>query len=238
MRCEISMLNGFSVITPTIRRECIERVINNYVNQNFEIKELIIIINNDDIDINEYEKYTNKYSDIKVFKLPQNMNLGECLNFGVYKAKYDIIAKFDDDDYYGDEYLSEMYNAFQNKCDVVGKAKIYYYFEELKELRLYLWREENSYANWIAGPTICFKKEVFSKVKFRNIPSAVDTYFLNDCVKNRLRIYSTSSNNFIIYRGIDPQKHTWKVSLNDLLRVTKTVKSNITYTEAYKLVEK
>lgn len=232
------MLNGFSVITPTIRRSCIERIIQNYEKQDFFNKELIIIINNDDIQIDEYEEYSKNNTDIKIYKLPQEVNLGQCLNFGVSKAKYDIIAKFDDDDYYGKRYLSEMYNAFNNNCDIVGKSRIYYYFEELKELRLSSLQEENNYVNWIAGPTICFKKEIFSRVKFRDIPSKVDKYFINDCLKHRFKIYSTSINNFIIYRDVDSQNHTWKASINELLRFTRTIKSNITYEDAYKLVEK
>lgn len=238
MGCRMKQLNGVSIITPTIRRSCINRIINNYINQEFEIKELIVIINNDDISIEEYEKYIKKYPGISVYKLKQITSLGECLNFAITKAKYDIIAKLDDDDYYSKFYIREMYNAFNAGGDIVGKQKINCYIEELKELRVYSWGQENQYVKWISGPTICFKKEIFSLVKFRDIPCAVDKYFIEDCLKLKLKIYSTSTNNFILYRGIDSQQHTWKVTVDYFLKSTNKVKSNINFEESYNCVDK
>ena len=47
--------NGFSIITVTNRDYCIENMINNFLRQEFNDKELIIVINNDKINI-EYIK--------------------------------------------------------------------------------------------------------------------------------------------------------------------------------------
>ncbi|MGL5315499.1 MAG: glycosyltransferase [Peptostreptococcaceae bacterium] len=235
----MSQLNGVSIITPTIRRCCIDRIIDNYINQEFDIKELIIIINSDDINIKEYEKYIKKYPGISVYKLQQTTSLGECLNFAVSKAKYDIIAKFDDDDYYSPYYLSEAYMIFKLKnCDIVGKCRIYCYLEELKQLRLYSWGSINSFSNWIAGATICFKKSIFKKIQFKNISCSEDKCFIEDCLKLNLKIYSTSSNNFIAFRGKDLIKHTWKITANDLIKNTNKVKASISYEEAHSYVNK
>ena len=43
--------NGFSIITVTNRDYCIENMINNFLRQEFNDKELIIVINNDKINI-------------------------------------------------------------------------------------------------------------------------------------------------------------------------------------------
>lgn len=235
----MNRLNGISVITPTIRESCINRIIDNYINQEFDIKELIIIINSDNIDIKKYDKYTKKYPEISVYKLQQTASLGECLNFAVSKAKYDIIAKFDDDDYYSPCYLIEAYKVFELKnCDIVGKCRIHCYLEELEQLRIYSWGSMNSFVNWVAGATICFKKSIFEKIQFRNISCSEDKYFIEDCLKLNLKIYSTSSNNFIAFRGRDLINHTWKITANDLIKNTNKVKAGISYEEAHSYVNK
>ena len=74
-------------------------------------------------------------SKFTVYKLPEKTALGTCLNFGVNKSNYNIIAKFDDDDYYGPYYLDEANKAFLREgCYVLGKQKTYYYLEQYKKL--------------------------------------------------------------------------------------------------------
>ena len=51
--------NGFSIITVTNRDYCIENMINNFLRQEFNDKELIIVINNDKINIEYIYKYIN-----------------------------------------------------------------------------------------------------------------------------------------------------------------------------------
>ena len=52
--------NGFSIITVTNRDYCIENMINNFLRQEFNDKELIIVINNDKLNIEDIYKYINK----------------------------------------------------------------------------------------------------------------------------------------------------------------------------------
>ena len=128
---------GFSVITVTNRKYCIENMINNFLRQNYESKELIIIINNDKINTSDIFKHINKDLNISIYKLSETTSLGYCLNYAIEKSSYDTIAKFDDDDYYGPYYLNEAKQAFlQNKCYIVGKQRTYYYLEGYKKLIL------------------------------------------------------------------------------------------------------
>ncbi len=53
------------------------------------------------------------------------------------KSKYDIIAKFDDDDYYGPKYISDTIKAFESTdAKVVGKTTNFIYFVEKKNFSL------------------------------------------------------------------------------------------------------
>ncbi|KGM46290.1 glycosyl transferase family 2, partial [Neobacillus niacini] len=96
-----------SIITCTVREHLISNIIDNYTTQLFQDKELIIILNHDGLDINLVKSSIGSVKGVTIYQLPQNYTLGECLNYGIEKAKYDVIAKFDDDDYYGPEYLTE-----------------------------------------------------------------------------------------------------------------------------------
>ncbi len=49
---------------------------------------------------------------VSIYQLPEEKTLGECLNFGIEMAQYDIVAKLDDDDYYSPYYLTEAMEVF------------------------------------------------------------------------------------------------------------------------------
>jgi cellulose synthase/poly-beta-1,6-N-acetylglucosamine synthase-like glycosyltransferase len=210
---------GVTIITSTIRPEYIANVFMNYQRQLWAPKELIIILNKDSLKISRYRRIAKKYRGIRVYRLPQHKSLGECLNFGVKKAKYTHIAKFDDDDYYGRHYISEAMAMFGNpKADIVGKLKIFYYFPHKRILALRN-RKARAFARSrrIAGATIMFRTKVFRRIKFVRARSGTDQIFLNACRRRGYRIYSTSIYNFAAFRRANRRTHTWKVSDKELL---------------------
>ena len=232
---------GFSVITSLCRTYCLERLMSNFNRQKFEKKELIIIINNDDIDVEIFDDYIKKQSNIKVYKLPQEVNLGMCLNYAVSKSSYELVAKFDDDDFYSPYYLDEMYKAFEdNNCDVVGKARFFYYIDGINKFiehpryaQHQSMHKENDYVKWLAGATLCIKKSVFEQVQFADINSCIDNEFMKECVEKNIKAYATSKFNFMAYRNIDKDNHTWKISDEELLERCKLIEDNISIDDAY-----
>lgn len=230
---------GVSIITPIHRESCIENTIKNYIRQEIENKELIIIINNCTLDIDSFKHYVDKYPNIKVYKINGSVTLGECLNYGVEKSKFDIIAKFDSDDYYGRLYLKEALNIFKSKdCHIVGKSCIHYYIDDLNKLLLWKIGNPNNYSNFIGGQTICFKKEIFNKVKFRAISLGEDQTFIQDCINNNYKIYSGSEFNFLAFRSKNLDEHTWKVNDKTIISLSSLVKENVKFEDCFKLVEK
>lgn len=229
--------NRFSIITVTNRDYCINNIINNFLRQEFDDKELIIVINNDKINIDDIFKYIDKKSNIFVYKLPQSTSLGTCLNFGINKSNYNIIAKFDDDDYYGPYYLDEANKVFiRENCFVLGKQKTYYYLEKYKKLILKNSATENNYTQTLMGSTICFKREVFDKVKFRDISSREDYFFSSECKKNGYMLYSTSPYNHLVFKHADIRKHTFKSNIDVLMGMCKEIKSNIEFEDCLAVV--
>ncbi|NIK77612.1 glycosyltransferase involved in cell wall biosynthesis [Paenibacillus castaneae] len=211
---------GVTIITSTIRPKLVEQVFNNYARQKWKSKELIIIINKNDIQMKRYEQKAKQYQNVRIYRMDEQKNLGECLNFGVSQAKYDYIAKFDDDDYYSPNYILESMHLFtHSKADVVGKRTCYFYFPHRSTLLL----RRTSVPPYspcvrIAGGTIMFHKRVFHHVRFSTqVYQGSDVRFVNACLKKGYHVYTTSSYNFVGIRRANRKSHTWKVSDKKLL---------------------
>lgn len=211
---------GVTCIVSTNRQRFIDNVLDNYLRQNYEHKELIIVLHKNDMNIELWVEKTKNNPNINIYHIDENETLGACLNFAISKARYDTISKMDDDDYYGENYLLDLMNAFlYTEADIVGKHAYYAYFEKSKAFALKFKDYENCYANLIAGPTITFKKYVFSKVQFStDRESGSDTQFLIDCKQHGFKIYSSDRFNFCVCRRIDPKDHTYQIDEEEYLR--------------------
>lgn len=219
--------NGVTIITSTIRPALINQIFNNFNRQKWAAKELIIIINKNDISMKRYNKKARQNRKIRIYRLDESKNLGACLNFGVSKANYNYIAKFDDDDYYSSHYIPETMRLFTNSdADLIGKRSCYFYFPHRKTLLL---REplvgNNKRCVRIAGATIMFRKRVFHKVRFpTKVRQGSDVGFIKGCLKYGYKLFTTSPYNFVAFRRTNRHSHTWKVSDKKLLSSYKSAK--------------
>lgn len=202
-----------------------ENVFQNYENQVWKEKELIIILNQDDIDISTWKIRANFSQNVSVYQLQEERTLGECLNFGIEKAKYDFIAKFDDDDYYAPNYLAQSMKFFnRTDADLVGKRTVYMYFEDEKILAIHKPGRENKYVKQgLKGATLIFKKEVSKKVVFPKLNLGEDTLFIRQCVKKGFKVFSVDRNNYVCLRTSKKNHHTWDTNNGILLRKSSIV---------------
>jgi cellulose synthase/poly-beta-1,6-N-acetylglucosamine synthase-like glycosyltransferase len=199
-----------SVICCTMRQNFMENVFQNYENQVWIEKELIIILNKDDMDITKWEERARHSQGVTVYQLPEETYLGQCLNYGIGKAKYDFIAKFDDDDYYAPNYLTQSMKALNEmNADIVGKATIYMYFESSKSLVLHRPGRENKYNTKLKGATLLFKKQIMEKVSFPEKNMGEDAIFVKQCKNQGFILYSTDRCNYACLRTSTTGHHTW-----------------------------
>ncbi|UOF90625.1 glycosyltransferase [Fodinisporobacter ferrooxydans] len=221
---------GVSIITCTKKPQFMEMIFNNYNNQKWDKKELIIILNRNNMRMQEYKRKASQFKNVKVFKLPETATLGACLNYGIQKAVYPYIAKFDDDDFYGARYIEEAMKTMNRvKADIVGKRAIYTFIEYKNVLLLRFSGGENKFVNFIAGGSIFMKKSVWQTVPFRNITLGEDIDFLQRARKKGYKIYSSSKNHFIGIRRKNPIHHTWFPDINYLLKTGKRIGTAQTY---------
>ncbi len=211
---------GISIITCTNRQDYIVNVFNNYRRQRYPKKELIIIINNDKIKLNLYKEMAKKYKHVQIYHLPEQLPLGACLNYAVKKTKHSYIAKFDDDDYYAPNYLTDTLRAFRRtNADIVGKRAHFMYLRGSKMLILRFHKDENRYVSILPGATLVIKREVFRNVQFPNQSIGEDDKFCLDSEAKGYKIYSAGKYNFVAIRRKNSKNHTWIISDKKLLAI-------------------
>ncbi|AJS60434.1 glycosyltransferase [Paenibacillus sp. IHBB 10380] len=204
---------GFSVISCTKRKNFLNNLFNNYYRQRYPKKELIIIINKDNISIGPYKKKLKKYTHVHIYRLPEKVSLGKCLNYAVKKTKLSYIAKFDDDDYYAPNYLSENKQTFDRiNADIIGKRAHFMYLQRSKILILRSHKNENQYVSALPGATLVIKRKVFRKVQFPNRSIGEDTDFCRNSKAKGYKIYSAGRYNFAAIRRKNLKSHTWVIS--------------------------
>lgn len=229
---------GISIITPTRKLDCVQRLMDNYYRQKYNDKELIIVINNDNMNPKMFKEYTKGDKRIRVYQLPARLHLAKCLNFAISRANFGYVARFDDDDYYGEAYLDEINEAFKTKeCDIVNKGEFYTYFKENKTLVRRGRGKAERYGPEGGGATTCFKKEIFKRLAYASLDRC-DSILMKACRKEGYRIYSSSPYNFMVVRSLDVSIHTYQRPYEDFLKnpTTTIVAQDIGYAEALEVI--
>ena len=217
---------GVSIITCTNKPQFIDNIFANYNRQIWKAKQLVIVLNKDNVRLAPYLRRASRYREVSVYRLPEQVSLGKCLNFAVRKTKYPFIAKFDDDDYYAPRYVSDtMHDFSKTNADVVGKRTIYTYLEHRHLLLLRFPNRENRFVRLVSGATIFAKRKVFQTVPFADVSLGEDLRFLRACNSRGFKIYSSDRYNFVVHRRKSPKNHTWITTDQYLIRTGKIITS-------------
>lgn len=224
-------LESVSIITCTNKPHCMNNIFTNYENQLYEKKELIIILNRDDMDFDEWKKKAENYQNVSIYKLPEDKTIGECQNFAVEKTKHGYIATFDDDDYYAPHYLSDLMLAFKyTDADIVGKSSYFCHIQGLGALVLRNPDNEYQFIDFVGGGKRIVKRTVFDVVKFPPLSNQEDRLFCVESINKGFKIFSADKYNLCYERSANQNHHTWSISDKEMLDRC----SLIAYTDEYK----
>lgn len=201
-----------SVVMCTMRPENVERCLEAFQRQKHPRKELLLVLNNGVFDVEGIRRRVAAIPDARVLHVEGATTLGECLNLAIGQASGEFIAKMDDDDYYGEHYLSdEVLAASWSGADIVGKGTYFTYLEGQNLLGVRNLAPEHAFTRLVSGATLLVRRSVFRDVRFQAIRRGTDTAFLVDALNNDCSIYSTDRFNFILVRKGDTSGHTWQV---------------------------
>ncbi|AJE66427.1 glycosyltransferase [Corynebacterium glutamicum] len=215
---EKSSLPTVSVMVSTNRPHQIEHVLTQVAHQQQVEMELLLLCHgfepkHDMISRRCVELGIQNY---KILEGPASWSLGACLNKIVEESSGQVLAKFDDDDFYGPNYLLDQLNALNySGAGLVGKECSYLYDAETDVIIRRRPEREHIFTRFVAGPTLVGFAEVFRAHPFADRSTGEDTEFLRDLVEGDVKIYAADRFNFLQMRN--KTGHTWSVSGAELL---------------------
>jgi spore maturation protein CgeB len=162
-------------------------------------------------------------SSFRPLTAPSDVSLGACLNRLVAAAEGDVVAKMDDDDLYGPNYLRDQLDALSwSGADVVGKQAHHMYLEAHDLTVVRFPEREHQFTDFVMGPTLMTSREVASAHPFEDLQRGEDTAFLRTLVAGGSMVYSCDRFGFVQVRSATRQ-HTWEASSAELLANSRVV---------------
>ena len=208
-----------SVLMPTMRPENVARCLENFTKQTYAQKELVLILNNAEFDIDAVKRDAESIPNVQVLHVDGRTTLGDCLNRGVEAASGSYVAKMDDDDLYGERYLADSVLAASfSDAEVVGKGSFFTYFEESDTLALAEVTRDHTFSHFVTGGTLLIRADAARRNPFDAVSIREDTNFLHSAAQAGCRIYSADRFNFVRMRGRRLSDHADRTPDAEFLR--------------------
>ena len=203
-----------SVLMPTMRPQNVARCIENFTRQTYQNKELILILNNAEFDVEAVRRDVDDIPNVQVLHVEGRTTLGDSLNRGVETASGEYVAKMDDDDLYGERYLSDSVLAASfSGAEIVGKGTYFVHFEATNTTALRVNAPEHTFTSaTVAGSTMLIETEVARDTPFGSTSVGEDTKLQRSAVRAGCQVYSADVFNYVCARMAQSSRHSWQIS--------------------------
>ncbi|GII91247.1 family 2 glycosyl transferase [Sinosporangium siamense] len=157
---------------------------------------------------------------VTVVEAGRDVPFGEMLNRTAARAGCDTIAKWDDDDWYGPEHLSDLLMARRySGSEVVGTAPEFFYLEPITTTIRRTDYSSEVWSDHVAGGTILLDTALLREVGgFAAEPRGVDAKLLAAVRAAGGRVYRTHGLGYVLRRALGD--HTWRLPLAHFLRLS------------------
>ena len=208
-----------TVITCTNRPQNLETLIANYERQAHPEKEFVLVLNSDEFSLPSVRERLATVANARVIQLPESCTLGHCLNAALDEMNLEYWSKFDDDNYYGANFLSDLLLPFEyTEASAIGKYTYYSYHGGPGCLALRYPGHEHQYVTFLSGSALIVDRRVSDEIRFPDKNRGEDTQFLNDAVERGYKLYSADRFNYVVRRSARVEDHTWQISDAEFLR--------------------
>ncbi len=212
-----------SCIMPTYnRRKFVAHAINYFLRQDYGNKELIVIDDGTDA----VEDLMPNCPFIRYFYLNKKITLGAKLNLACSYAQGEIIANWDDDDWYCNTRLSYQVDALKNNTiDVCGINNLLYY--DLQNKCGYRYIYPANQKTWLLGSSLCYTKKLWCNNRFADIDVGMDGLFVWATSPENIKVLTDSamSVHMIHENNVSPKKTNGKwwhsYPVNELQKILK-----------------
>jgi glycosyltransferase involved in cell wall biosynthesis len=168
-----------------------------YAAQDYPRRELIVV----DDGATPVEAQCAGMANLTYCRLREPFPIGSKLNLGIQIARGGILQKIDDDDYYGPSFLSTSVEHLRRSpkrrtivawcCFVVliaGEPHLYF-----------------SGHGWHAGGTLCFRRALWERTRFRDMYNSSDSWFIRDTRPTIVR--ACAAEQYVVVRH---GRNTWR----------------------------
>lgn len=161
--------------------------------------------------------------DLVVERLPDSMNLGEVMNALTARAERALVSKWDDDDWYGVDHLTDLVLAREySGAPLVAKAAEFVYLQSLDlTIRRFATGSERL-STTVAGGTLLLSLEDLRRVGWAPVPRQVDRRLIEaiEAIEaGRPACYRLHGFGYVLRRrGGEIAQHTWQVEDTYFLR--------------------
>jgi glycosyltransferase involved in cell wall biosynthesis len=180
-----------SCIMPTANREKYIRLATHYfTHQSYTDTELIIV----DDGKHSVERLLPNDSRIKYFYSNPLGKIGLKRNYACSLAVGEVIMHWDDDDYYGVDWIKRSLSALEaSDSDICGLNE-FLFFSPLQG-KFWKYADLNSKKPWIAGATMAYKKSFWEQHPFKDVQIGEDYDYIWN---NNAKIYAHDYNDGFI----------------------------------------
>lgn len=219
---------SIDVICVSSRPDYLDHALANHRRQRYPRTRLIFVTNSDEFDRARVESAVAEFPGSRVLHMPSHLTLGECLNAALEISDAEFFAKFDDDDWYGAEYLADMVLATRfADATVYGKRSFHAHVEGADCTVVRHEGHEFEYTKLVMGGTLLVRRSDIGDIRFEAVPSGTDTRFLKACTERGLKIFSTDRFNYLMIRRATTAHHTWQISDDDFLSTSRRLGSGL-----------
>ncbi|GAB2498634.1 glycosyltransferase family 2 protein [Nocardiopsis aegyptia] len=155
--------------------------------------------------------------DLVVWECDPGTVFGSVLNGAIARASGSLVAKMDDDDWYGPDHLADLVLARRySGADLVGSIASFVYLEPL-DLTVRLPGPTECVFERVAGGTLLTDRRALEEVGgFRALPTSEDSRLLADLRRVGARVHRGHGCNYVLRRT--SSGHTWSVGSGYFLR--------------------
>jgi glycosyltransferase involved in cell wall biosynthesis len=166
-----------SCIMPTGgRRAFVRRSLACFARQDYDRRELVIVDDGE----SPVADLAGTDPRVRYLRLEKTLTLGEKRNRACELARGELIAHWDDDDWYAPYRLStQVARLLAREADMCGPRRVLF-FEPQSGLS---WRYDhpaNAYRPWVAGSGLCYRAEAWRARPFDAVAIGEDTRFVRD----------------------------------------------------------
>ena len=199
----------------SMRPHLLTRVVENLERQAGVDVDVVFVANAPDFDLDAVDRALAPLANSRVVQAPPSTSLGAALNLGLDATDARFVAKIDDDDFYGPQYLSDALRAHRFAgAGVVGKHSYYAQIVDTANTYLRFPGNEFRYSSTLAGGTLVIDRDEVGEQRFDDISLGEDRAFLARCHRRGIATFSADRFNFTQERG---DANTWRLPVKDFL---------------------